>query len=87
VNLRPFGTCGSVCRKGSGMKRDPLEIIEEMFKMLERGRAFSVNELAQQTGMHNITVKKYIQLIQIVRKEPEIEIIKTRHSIILRIKR
>jgi response regulator of citrate/malate metabolism len=69
------------------MKRDPLEIIEEMFRLLEKGRAFSMNEIAQQTGLHNITVKKYIQLIEIVRREPEIEVIKTRHSVILRVRR
>ena len=69
------------------MRKDPLEIIEAMFKALETGRPFSINELAQETGMHNITVKKYITIIQTVRKEPTIEVIKTRHSIILRIRR
>jgi response regulator of citrate/malate metabolism len=69
------------------MKKDPLEIIAEMFKALERGRAFSMNELAKETGIHNVTVRKYIRLIEIVRKEPEVEIIKTRHSIIIRVKR
>ncbi len=69
------------------MRKDPLEIIEAMFKALETGRPFSINELAQETGMHNITVKKYIRIIQVVRKEPSVEVIRTRHSIILRIKR
>lgn len=69
------------------MRKDPLEIIEAMFKALETGRPFSINELAQETGMHNITVKKYIRIIQVVRREPSVEVIRTRHSIILRIKR
>jgi len=69
------------------MRKDPLEIIEAMFKALETGRPFSINELAKETGMHNITVKKYIRIIQVVRKEPSVEVIRTRHSIILRIKR
>ena len=69
------------------MRKDPLEIIEAMFKALETGRPFSINELAKETGMHNITVKKYIKIIQVVRKEPSVEVIRTRHSIILRIRR
>lgn len=67
------------------MRRDPLEIIEKMFKALESGRPFSINELAQKTGLHNVTVRRYIKIIEVVREEPRVEIIKTRHSIILRI--
>ena len=66
------------------MKRDPLEIIEEMFKALETGRPFSINELSQETGIHNVTIRRYIKLIKVVRREPKIEVIRTRHSIILR---
>lgn len=69
------------------MKRDPLEIVEKMFKMLESGRPFTINQLSEETGLHNITVKKYIRIIEMVKREPELEIIKTKHSIILRIKR
>lgn len=68
------------------MRKDPLEIIEAIFKALEEGRPFSVNELAQETGMQNITVRKYIEIIETVRKEPMLEVIKTRHSIIIRIR-
>jgi len=66
------------------MKRDPLEIIEEMFKALESGRPFSINELSKETGIHNVTIRRYIRVIQTVRREPQLEVIKTRHSIILR---
>ncbi len=69
------------------MKKDPMEIVQQMFKFLESGRAFSINQLSQETGIHNITVRKYVRIIQTIKREPEIEIIKTRHSIILRIKR
>jgi response regulator of citrate/malate metabolism len=69
------------------MRKDPLEIIEAMFRALETGRPFSINELAKETGMHNITVKKYIRIIQTIRREPRVEVIKTRHSIILRVRR
>jgi response regulator of citrate/malate metabolism len=66
------------------MRRDPLEIIEKMFKALDSGRPFSINELAQETGLHNVTVRRYIRIIEVVREEPRVEVIKTRHSIIIR---
>lgn len=69
------------------MNRDPLEILEELFEALEKGRPLSINELSRKTGIHNVTVRKYIKIIQIVRKEPEIEIIRTGHSTILRVRR
>ena len=69
------------------MRKDPLEIIEEIFNAIEKGRPFSMNELAKETGLHNVTVRKYIRLIEVVRKEPTIEVIRTTHSIILRVKR
>ncbi|MEM5797994.1 MAG: hypothetical protein QW703_01060 [Candidatus Aenigmatarchaeota archaeon] len=69
------------------MKRDPLEIIEDMFRAIEKARVCSMNELAKQTGIHNITIKKYVRLIEFIRNEPEIEIIKTKHSVILRMRR
>ena len=69
------------------MNRDPLEIIEALFEALEKGKPFSINELSKLTGVHHITIQRYIRLIQVIRKEPEIEVIRTRHSIILRIKR
>ena len=65
------------------MRKDPLEIIEEIFSALEKGRPFSINELSQETGIHNVTIRKYIRIIETVRKEPRMEVIKTRHSIIL----
>jgi len=68
------------------MRRDPIEIMEKMLKVLESGRYFSMNELAQETGLHNVTVRKYVRIIEMVRKEPKVEVIKTRHSIIIRIK-
>ena len=68
------------------MRRDPILIMQKMLKALESGRCFSVNELAHETGLHNVTVRKYVRIIEIVRNEPTIEVIKTRHSIIIRIK-
>ncbi|MBI4214592.1 HTH domain-containing protein [archaeon] len=69
------------------MNRDPLEIIAALFQALEKGKPFSINELSKETGIHNVTIRRYIRIIQIIRKEPEIEVIRTSHSIILRVKR
>ncbi|MBU0530329.1 MAG: HTH domain-containing protein [Nanoarchaeota archaeon] len=66
------------------MRKDPLEIIEKIFAALEEGRPFSINELSKETGMQNVTVRKYIRIIEVIRREPTVEVIKTRHSIIIR---
>jgi predicted AAA+ superfamily ATPase len=70
------------------MRKDPLEIMEEIFRALEKNReeAFSINELSRETGLHNITIRKYVRIIETVRREPRMEVIKTKHSIILRIR-
>ena len=70
------------------MRRDPLEILEKMFKILEKEHeAMSINQIAKRTGLHNITVRRYIRIIELVKREPNIDVIKTRHSIILRIEK
>lgn len=69
---------------GDLMRKDPIEIVELIFYQLEKGRPFTINELARETGIHNITIRKYVRLIQIIKREPQIEVIRTRHSIILR---
>lgn len=66
------------------MRKDPLEIIERILHELETGRACSVNELSKRTQLHYVTVRRYVKIIEMVKEEPEIEIIKTKHSIILR---
>jgi hypothetical protein len=69
------------------MRKDPLEIISAMFDMLEKEEAVSINSMSKKTGIHNITIKRYIEIIRVIRNEPEIEIINTGHSIIMRVKR
>ena len=70
------------------MRRDPLEIIERMFEILEQEHeALSINQIAKRTGLHNITVRRYVRIIEMVRKEPKVDVIKTKHSIILRIRK
>lgn len=69
------------------MRRDPLEIMERIIRLLEKEHeAMSVNQIAQRTGLHNVTVRRYVRLIEMVRQEP-LEIIETRHSIIIRCSR
>ena len=69
------------------MNRDPFEILEKIFAALEKDHAYTMNELSKATGVHYVTIKRYIRLIETVKKEPELEVIKTRHSIILRLKK
>ena len=69
------------------MRKDPLEIMEKILQALEKGNPCSMNELSKETKLHYVTVRRYVRMIEMVREEPEIEIIKTRHSIILRVKK
>ena len=69
------------------MKRDPLEIMKEILALLEKQRdeALSLNAISEKTGIHNVTVRRYVEIIEMVRKEPQIEVIHTSHSVIVRI--
>jgi len=68
------------------MKRDPLEIMQAILSALEeKHEAMTLNQIAQTTGIHNVTVRRYVQIIEMVREEPAIEVIKTNHSVIVRI--
>ncbi len=68
------------------MKRDPLEIMQAILRTLEeRHEAMTLNQLAHETGIHNVTVRRYVQMIELVRQEPTIEVIKTNRSVIVRV--
>jgi len=69
------------------MKRDPLEIMKEILALLEKQRneALSLNAISEKTGIHNVTVRRYVEMIEMVRKEPQIEVIHTSHSVVVRI--
>ncbi|NIO19484.1 MAG: HTH domain-containing protein [Candidatus Aenigmarchaeota archaeon] len=71
------------------MRRDPVMIMKEILRLLEdeKDEALSLNAIAERTGIHNLTVRRYVRIIEMVRKEPEIEVIKTKHSIIIRMRR
>ena len=46
------------------MKRDPLEIMQAILRALEeKHEAMSLNQLAHETGIHNVTVRRYFQII------------------------
>ena len=69
------------------MRRDPLQILEIIMNALEESqRPLTMNEISQETGIHNVTVRKYVRIIETVRREPSIEIIRTKHSVILRMR-
>lgn len=71
------------------MRRDPVMIMKEILRLLEdeKDEALSLNAISEKTGIHNLTVRRYVRIIEMVRKEPEIEIIRTGRSIIVRIRR
>jgi len=70
------------------MRRNPVEIMRKMLRILEQEHeAMSINQIAKRTGLHNVTVRRYIRIIELVKEEPRIDVIKTRHSIILRIEK
>ncbi|MBN2101963.1 MAG: hypothetical protein JW716_03775 [Candidatus Aenigmarchaeota archaeon] len=69
------------------MRKDPLVIMEEILGILERSRcAMSVNAIARETGLHNVTVKRYVEIIERVQGD-RVEIIKTTRSVILRVEK
>ena len=70
------------------MRRDPLVIMKEILDLLEETEeALSVNAISERTGIHNLTVRRYVRIIEMVKKEPGIEIIRTKRSVILRMRR
>jgi len=71
------------------MRRDPVMIMKEILRLLEdeKEEALSLNAIAERTGIHNLTVRRYVRIIEMVNREPEIEVIKTKHSIIIRMRR
>ena len=79
--------CTGMNDKGVGMRKDPLAIMIEIMNALESGRPFSINGLSKETGIHNVTIRKYVRIIETVRNEQQLEVIKTSHSIILRIRK
>jgi len=66
------------------MKLNQITILEKIQSVLSSGKAVSVHELSKKTGLHYLTVKRYIKLIQTMKKMPEIEIIKSNSTTLVR---
>lgn len=60
-----------------GMPLDPLHAIEKIERTLvETKKPISISRLSKKTGLHYTTVKRYVTLLESVKKMPEIEIIR-----------
>ena len=67
------------------MPLDPLHAIEKIEKSLvETKRPVSISRLAKKTGLHYTTVRRYVTLLESVKKMPEIEIIKGEGTTLVR---
>lgn len=67
------------------MPLDPLRAIEKIEKsLLETRRPISISRLAKKTGLHYTTVRRYVTLLESVKKLPEIEIIKGEGTTLVR---
>jgi len=67
------------------MQLNQITILKKIQNALSSGNAISVHELSKRTGLHYITVKKYIKLIETMKKMPEIEIIKSNSTTLVRL--
>ena len=59
--------------------------LEKIQSVLSSGNVLSIHELAKRTGLHYVTVKKYIKLIETMEKMPKIEIIKSNSTTLVRL--
>lgn len=67
------------------MPLDPLYAIEKIEKTLvESKRPLSISKLSKKTGLHYTTVKRYVTLLESVKKMPEIEMIQGEGTTLVR---
>lgn len=67
------------------MPLDPLYAIEKIEKTLvESKRPVSISRLAKKTGLHYTTVRRYVTLLESVKRMPEIEVIKGEGTTLVR---
>lgn len=70
------------------MPRNPLQAIGKIEKtLLETGRPLSLSKLAKKTGLHYTTVKRYVTLLESVKKMPTVEVIGTEGVTLVRLER
>ena len=67
------------------MPLDPLHAIEKIEKTLvETKKPVSISRLAKKTGLHYTTVRRYVTLLESVKKMPEIEVIQGEGTTLVR---
>jgi len=70
------------------MPQDAMRTIGKIEKtLLETGRPLSITKIAQKTGLHYTTVKRYVMLLESVKKMPMIEVIGTEGITLVRLER
>lgn len=65
--------------------QNQLNILEKIREALSDGTILSINELSKKTGLHYLTVKRYLKLIEKMKKMPEIEIIRSNSTTLVRV--
>ncbi|MFQ6119834.1 MAG: hypothetical protein ACE5KE_08105, partial [Methanosarcinales archaeon] len=68
-------------------RKSPEVIIESLFKALEKSNAYalSLHAISNETGLHSSTIKRYIELINLIKHKPPIEVIETKSDVIVRL--
>jgi DNA-binding transcriptional regulator YhcF (GntR family) len=70
------------------MPKDPFEVIGKIERtLLESDRPVSINKLAKKTGLHYTTVKRYVTLLESIKKMPLIEVIGGEGTTLVRLER
>lgn len=69
------------------MPQDQLQVIQKIEKSLQTGRPMSLHRLSKVTGLHYTTVKRYVNLLDAVKKMPEIEVIRGEKTTLVRLAR
>lgn len=70
------------------MPKDPFEVIGKIERtLLESDRPVSISKLAKKTGLHYTTVKRYVTLLESIKKMPIIEVIGGEGTTLVRLER
>ena len=70
------------------MPKDPLETIGKIERtLIETGKPISISKLAKKTKLHYTTVKRYVTLLESVKKMPVIEVIGGEGTTLVRLER
>ena len=69
------------------MQLNQITILEKIQNALSSGQVLSVHQLSKRTGLHFVTVKKYIKLIETMEQMPDIEVIKSTKTTLVRLKK